>query len=373
MTSQAEIRSLTSLVETASTARVLNLARLHRRGSRVARKLPLFRHASLDRAIILKHRLRPHERDWFDNPPAVATKVMIPIDTDDLRVGAHSFLVGQRGVHAIYAQALGVDPDPEGDDPDRRVLTALNELPTLDPFLTREHLKRRGVFADDAYFEISEADVARMFTFVRNDIVPLVTLCFGATANTAAGQAQKLAQKILAADMDATMDPLRLTLKMDDGQFQESIFCWKGFLYYKWVLNDSMQSAIGVAGEIENAKVRGKATPEEATYIHGARTRLQAGIKQACRDVRSALDSYDAAFAALTERADPIAFRDFLLGAPELFFGVGDRLGAVQHITSFWRYRKRHDAPAMTAPELSDILRDFENGLGSNADRQSTW
>ena len=374
MSASAEVRSLRSLVATASTARVMNLARRHKLvGARHVAQRPLFTNAVLDRAILVKHRVRPHERDWFAEPPSVATKVLVPFDPADLQVGAHSFFVGQRGVSQLYAQMLGIRLDQQASNADLKVLGALDELPTLDPFLTREHLKRRGIQADDDYFEISAADVERMFEFVKQNIVPLVDLCFRGAGAAGGAQAQRLAQKILAADLDATMDPLRLTLKMNEEQFLEGIFCWKGFLYYKWVLNDCVRLAHEVAGEIETVRLRGKATPEEQAYIQGARERLQGGIRKACREVKLTLDRYDQAFEALTQRADPMAFREFLIAAPDMFFGVGDRLGAIQHITSFWRYRFRKDAAQLTAPELFDIFVDFESGLGLAGDRQDRW
>lgn len=356
-------------MKSASTARVLNLAR--RRPKRATEQRRLFRSPVLERAIIVKHRLRPHERDWFVSPPSVSTKLLIPIDPLDMQAGAHSLLMGQRNCREVLNQALGLQTEGE-DAYDYKVLTTLDELPTLDPFLTREHLKRREIYADDDYFEISDADVIRMLDFVKQNIVPLVTLCFGAAAG-GGGAAERLAQKILAADMDATMEPLRQTLKMDGAQFLESIFCWKGFLYYKWVLAESVRSATAVAAEVETVKARGKATAEEQQYIRTARARLQESVKKTCREVKSSLDRYDEAFAALTQRADPIAFRDFLLAAPDMFFRVGDRLGAIQHIVSFWRYRFRDGAAVLTAPELYDILLDFEQSLGSNSDRQSSW
>ncbi len=374
MSASAEVRSLRAMVSTASTARVMNLARRHGgAGPRHTPKRALFANTVLDRAILVKHRVRPHERDAFVSPPSVATKVLIPIDPADLQVGAHSFFVGQRGVGQVYAELLGVALGDQEHNGDLKVLAALDELPTLDPFLTREHLKRRGIVADDDYFEISPSDVARMFQFVEQNIVPLVDLCFRGSGAASGAQAQRLAQKILAADLDATMDPLRLTLKMNEEQFLEGIFCWKGFLYYKWVLNDCVRLAHDVAGEIESVRLRGKATAEEQAYIQGARERLQTGIKKACREVKATLDRYDQAFEALTQRADPMAFREFLIAAPDMFFGVGDRLGAIQHITSFWRYRFRKDAAMITAPELLDIFVDFESGLGLAGERQDRW
>jgi hypothetical protein len=253
------------------------------------------------------------------------------------------------------------------------VLAALDDLPSLDPFLTREHLKRRGFkqVADD-YFDISAPDVARMQEFVKSDIVPLVTLCFGQSAD--ARQADRLAQKILGAELDATMEPLRLTLKMSADEFVEGIFCWKGFLYYKWVLAGVLQGAQGMTRALNDVRVVGKATPDENAYIEAARGRIRAGVKDACREVRAALVTYDQAFESLTARADPVAFRDFLLAAPKMFFDVGEKLGAVQHITSFWTYRfGAGGAAGMAAPELFDVFTDFENSLGGAAPTENAW
>ncbi len=364
MASAKEIRSLASLVETASTARVLNLAR---RGpaSRAATPVDktLFRTAVLDRAIVLKHRVRPHERDWFLEPKTVATKLLIPVDPLDLNCGAHSFMFGQKGCDEVLTKVLGIDRNPDDGARDRGVLQAFDDLPSLDPFLTREHLKRRGFMVADDYFDISAPDVVRMQAFVQGDIVPLVTLCFGESAG--AGQTQKLAQKILGAELDASMEPLRLTLKMSEAEFVEGVFCWKGFLYYKWVLADVLRGAQEMTQALNAVKPLGKATPDEASYIAAARGRIRAGVKEACREVRAALVTYDEAFESLTGKSDPVAFRDFLLAAPRMFFEVGEKLGAVQHITSFWKFRFGAGGAGMPAPELFDVFTDFESSLGA--------
>lgn len=370
--SAKEIRSLVALVESASTARVLNLARRDpATRAATAPENTLFRSPVLDRAIVLKHRVRMHERDWFIEPRSVVTKLLIPIDPLDLTIGAHALLVGQTGLDQVLTETLGVDKDPESGDRDRQLLAALNDLPSLDPFLTREHLKRRGFTVADDYFDISTADAARMLDFVRADIVPLITLCFGGGGDSPA--ADKLAQKILGAELDATMEPLRLTLKMSGPEFVEGIFCWKGFLYYKWLLSDVLRSASEMTRELEGVRMIGKATLEEKTYIVGARERIRSGVKAACRDVRASLLTYDEAFEGLTRRADPTAFRDFLLAAPRMFFDVGEKLGAVQHITSFWRYRFPDPHQGVPAPELFDIFTDFEGSLGAAPSTDQSW
>ena len=85
------------------------------------------------------------------------------------------------------------------------------------------------------------------------------------------------------------------------------------------------------------------------------------------------LKVYDHAFEGLTQRSDPVAFRDFLLAAPDMFFKIGERLGAVQHVTSFWAYRVPTPRLTLTADELAELLQDFEQSLGLQAKKQLAW
>ena len=50
--------------------------------------------------------------------------------------------------------------------------------------------------------------------------------------------------------------------------------------------------------------------------------------------------------------------------APTLFYELGERLAAVQHIVSFWRYRFPSQVrSSISADELVDLLADFEFSL----------
>jgi hypothetical protein len=76
------------------------------------------------------------------------------------------------------------------------------------------------------------------------------------------------------------------------------------------------------------------------------------------------LKIYDDAYADLTRNGHPQAFREFLLKAPLLFNELGERLGAIQHIISFWKFRFPQGARTrIEGEELSDILLDFEFSL----------
>jgi hypothetical protein len=358
------VRSLEHLETSASTARVLNLRAVHKRkaGDAEYQSRPLFRSPALNTSIIVKHRLRGNEIDQFPNPRRTATKILVPIEANDLRLGARYVFVGQRRFEQSLSEAFGIEIG--GDSPDLRTLSVLDETPTLDPFLLREQLRRNGLEPARCYFELSQADTRRMFDFAQREIEPLVRMSIGA-GDAAYNHSVKLARKILANSADAELDPLRRTMQLDIQQFQEGVFCWKAFLYYKWQLADLLPRVSPVLQEIETVRPRGPQTDETKLYLKEARETLRKALIGACRAVKTTLEIYDTAYSALTQNSDPTSFRDFLLKAPSMFNDLGERLGGIEHIVSFWRFRfPAGKTPLITPEELTDLFMDFESSLG---------
>jgi hypothetical protein len=358
------VRSLEHLESSASTARVLNLRAVARAKSRdpdYAAK-PLFKNAALNSSIIVKHRLRGNEMDQFAGVRATATKILVPIEANDLRLGARYVFIGQRRFEQSLYEAFGIEIG--ADSPDLRTLAILDETPTLDPFLLREQLRRHGLEPARCYFDLSVADTRRMFDFAQHEIEPLVRMSVGNGASAIA-HAIKLTRKILANSADAELEPLRRTMQLDVQQFQEGVFCWKAFLYYKWQLADLLPRVAPVLKQIETIRPRGPQGDDIKVYLMGARETLRKALVGACRSVKTTLEIYDHAYGALTQNSDPTAFREFLLKAPEMFNELGEKLGAIEHIVSFWRFRFPGDKlPVISADELADLFMDFEGSLG---------
>ena len=358
------VRSLEHLQTSASTARVLNLRTVGRtKGGDpeyVAR--PLFKNPSLNTSIIVKHRLRGNELDQFPGPRSSATKILIPIQSNDLRLGARYVFIGQRRFEQSLYEASGIEIG--GDSQDLRTLAILDETPTLDPFLLREQLRRHGLEPARCYFDLSQADTKRMFDFAQSEIEPLVRMSVGNSA-TAIPYAVKLTRKILANSADADLEPLRRTMQLETQQFQEGVFCWKAFLYYKWQLADLLPKVSPVLQEIETIRPRGPQGGETKQYLKTARETLRKALIGACRSVKTTLEIYDVAYSNLTQNSDPTAFRDFLLQAPGMFNELGERLGGIEHILSFWRFRfPGGKMPVITPDELTDMFMDFEGSIG---------
>jgi hypothetical protein len=358
------VRNLAQLEETASTARVLNLLRVYkRRGSDPAwAARPFFKNPVLNKALILKHRLRRNESELFFDTRRTATKLIIPIDGEDLKLGGRYLFVGQINYDTMLADYLG--DSWLADRSDRELLTLIDRLPSLDPFLLREQIRRHGRDPARCYFEISDADMAKMVGFVEREVQKLIDLCYAGSGGATSEQSvSRLVKKILSSTVDAETEPLRVTLRLEKPEYQEGVFSWKGFLYYKWTLREAMPNVTKVADSIRAVKPRGQVDLELIAYLEKSRTLLHAAILSTLEEADKTLRYYDAAFQSLLD-GKPQAFRDFLLDAPSMFCELGERLGAVMHIVSFWNYRfPSGRLPIVTGPELVDIISDFEDSL----------
>ena len=356
------IRSLIALEQSASTARVLNLVSTHRNlaGDPTLEAHPFFQNRLLNHGLVIKHRVRPHEREMFHKPVATVTKILAPIDGGDLRFGARFLMMGQKDFDAAAEAMFGGLLKP--GQPDRQVLDLIDELPALDPFLLREHLRRHGFEPARGYFAITDADIQRMYEFVRDEVMALATLSSGAVAGSLT--ASKLVDKLLSNSPEDSFGPLRDGLRLNEKDYQDGVFCWRGFLYYKWVLAELTPQLGQVMGELTAVHPRGPQTSDTSRYLPEARTRLQTTVSQTVAGVNEMLAVYDKAYRSLTEDSQPTGFRDFLLAAPKMFMSLGEQTGAVQHIVSFWRYRFPPKRPSPISPEeLMDIFMDFEDSL----------
>lgn len=363
------MRSLRALERTASTSRVLNLLAIEAesRLSPEYAQAPLFRNRTLNTAIVLKHRLRNDDLYLFDEGRATATKIIIPFDRTDLGLGGQSVFVGQRGWADLVAEACNASGDLSRD---LATLRLIDLLPSLDPFLLREHLRQHGVQVANCYFALSLADYDNMQGFVTKEIARLIELAYRGVGRSVGGlgvgraPAARLVEALLSTDVDERLEPLRETLVMEGESFKEGVFSWKGFLYYKWMLSKLWPELSAVSQEIGRLVVTGNKDAETAKFIDDSRRRLQGGVIVERSAIMRTLKVYDDAFEDLIENGRPNAFRDFLLRAPEMFLSLGERVGVVSHISSYWRYRfPLGEPPAADVEEAVDILMDFEAGL----------
>ncbi|HRP10464.1 MAG TPA: hypothetical protein PLK37_05470 [Terricaulis sp.] len=350
--------------ESGSTARVLNLALAFERfgDTEEFTSKPLFRNKRLNRALILKHSVRPHERELFTRPITSATKVILPYSVKELELGGVSFLIGERRFERIVRDTVEGYDNETDLQADVELLKVLGALPSFDPFLMRERLRTMGIDPARCYFDLAEADIARMRQFVSREISQLISLAFATGGREAGDLSHRMAEKLMTDETAKSLDPLRQTLRLSGEEYIEGVFAWKGFLYYKWLINDFRPELETFRPHFASLRISGS-TSEERRDLAETRKQILEQMMKALARVDELLLEYGAAFAALAD-GKPLAFRDFLLRAPSLFIPIGEAVGVIKHIDSFWRFRfPGGSSPMMDADEAIEVLHDFETTL----------
>ncbi len=368
LASDRSVRLLETL-GTASTSRVLNLrqiARANRDNPEYAAK-PLFLSPIINNAFILKQRMRPDEAYLFGSVRAMVTKIISPFDPSDLRAGGHSILVDQRG----FLESIRTFGNYYGDalDRDLKVLQLLNALPSLDPFLLREHLCNHKIDVASCYFAISDSDQQRMTEFVTAELARLTKLLGGDESESS----KRMVAAMLSSDVAEELAPLRETLDLTGEDFRQGVFSWRGFLYYKWSMARFWPDVMGVLRQIKEIQPQEAVSRQVRDELSEARNAIIMLVRDNGKDVSRILSVYDMSFSDLVAQQAPKAFRDFLLSAPRTFLEMGEKMGAISHIVSFWHYRFAAGKPANTnAEELGTIFQDFTSGFGERIKGESS-
>jgi len=249
--------------------------------------------------------------------------------------------------------------------PDVAILKLLDSIPSLDPFMVRELLGRSGFRPATSYLKISQKDIALMLSFAKEEIEHLVRMAFGTNVE---GASMRLATRILSNEMDEDLLPLRDTLRLTESEFADGIFSWRGFLYYKWRNIELKEELSKVMSGIVQFIPRGKMDPTAKSFIDTIKPKLGRKIMTADLEVSRILRIYENAYRSLVTGVNPIPFRNFLIDGPKLFFTLGENIGILSHISTFWNFRMRQATEAsrpVTVDEYIDMLCDFDDGLST--------
>jgi hypothetical protein len=362
LNSVAGVESLRSITARSSSARVLDLHSLAIDAAQdpdhAAR--PMFTHPVLNRTIIVKHHPRPGEFEFESERGAIVTKVIFPFDPKDLDLGGQFVLVDDPDLLSQLERHL--DYREANLDRDYLVLMLLDRLPTLDPFLLHEALSANRIEVAPCYFRLSPMDKREMLEFVAHQVETLISLCFGG-ANASVAQTKRLSELILAEGDSPELDPLRLAMRMEPPEFAQAMFCWKAVLYYRWrsrLLRPEVKLTRKAIARIETARFDLDAN----RYVRASIARLETLISDCERRIAEMFRIYDEVFDALTEQRSSEPFRHFLVDGPRMFASLGERMGRLEQLISYWAHQFPSNRLSQMSPEaVFDGLRMLLSAL----------
>jgi hypothetical protein len=362
LTTVSGVQSLRSITARSSSARVLDLhsLALDAGDDPDHRERPMFAHPVLNRTIIVKHHPRAGEFEGATERGAIVTKVIFPFDPTDLDLGGQFLLVDDPDLVEQLARHLDWrDVDMTRD---LMMLRLLDRLPTLDPFLLHEAAVANKIDISPCYFRLSVTDKTEMRDFVAHQVETLIGLCFGGMT-VSDSQAKRLSELILAEGDSPELAPLRMAMRMESAEFAQAMFCWKAVLYYRW--RSRMLSAdVKATRRSINAVEVSRFDPDSARFVRAAIGQLETLISGCERRIAEMFRIYDEVFEALTAQRTPEPFRRFLIDGPRLFARLGERMGRLEQLTSYWSHQFPGLRTRQLRPEaIYDGLRNLLSAL----------
>jgi hypothetical protein len=358
---------LKNLMRGGASPRVLDLYGLHKRFPTLHETPhPLFRHRGLNRCFLIKHNLRRGERAIVRSGRNIVTKLVLPIDPRDPSAGAFWTFLEAPNLYKWMEEALGRDKALEDDEfeADVRTLQKLRSAPAFDPFLLEALFPDRKL--DPRYFTLAKADETEFRKFAARHMGDISRKALGQGGT--GKKPERLAAILFGKASPAAKEDLRAALRMNPDDFQTGVYGWKGLLYYLWRMNaitDQLARFLRDLARLEQDDARAPFRPLSSPI-----SRVRRSVRLRWEDLKAGQENYLRVVSAFLDEGDPIAMRMLLIKAPSLFARLGDDVGALTHLTTYWEFWRqrstegiiRHEAATTLLPDLAgDIARDQDD------------
>jgi hypothetical protein len=287
--------------------------------------------------------VRENERYLLSRYKPVTTKIILPIDPDDLSLGGASFMLSERMAGRILEDKLGLKRKSE--EPrvvrDLKLLEILDSLATLDPFIVRERFAVDGYKLPEAFSAFQLQGDGQLNHYMKAQLLPLVRLALGGARNVAADEQaiERLAEEMFTIGHGDKVDLLRQALKISSDQWPAALYTWKAALFYEYRVRNFEPRFRRFMESVQKVKIYGFSIQAPAEIVLPMRFEL---ISRAIR-TKSKLDNLLATFNQAYRKdligdGTPEAFRDYLISLQDKLYDFGVVNGVLEQIVGYWEY-----------------------------------
>ena len=334
------------------------------RGQRVkaAGGAMLFETAPLNRTILIKHTLREREREEQITEQRTATKIIFPIDADDLSVGGFALFIEEKGFERHLAEYLGDARGAQGLPRDIQRLGLLADASMFDPYLVRERFRMNGLAADDAWFELDPKREQEVLNHIFDHIRQMF---YGATGDDALARkfADGFCYKVFSNDFVEYAERLNAFFGLDSEHMLEALFAWKALLYQRLVFSELQDRLAGELKLVLEAPLPFNTSKAEGEFMRAVQQRLRDTVRTRYGAARLALANYNTAYNDFSVRKRPAAFIRFLRVSSELTYEVGENIALLLHYGGLLTFRIKHERALRSVNTAMELHQDLATAL----------
>lgn len=298
-----------------------------------------FRTPPLNGVVLIKDAVPEDQRKGPRCPP-VGTKLYFPFNELDIYEGGRTIFLHdprlQITITENFAQKASLSK--EALDEDLHVLAALDELPSLDPFLMKDAFQRAQIAVNEAYFDISPELWKEIETFILQRIEPLARAAFP-DALASDEKARRLVETIWEATDAAALAPLIEAFRLPQDKALEIFAAWKGINFYSFQYARALPKLVDLAKWLKSIVIAVGALPnDERAKLIALMEQVKDQLRREWQAVEAILrehnDGYDQMF---QPASDSTRFLGLLRTSAKSYWALGSGLGKVSQAVYCWK------------------------------------
>ena len=319
----------------------------------------LFECSPLNRTILVKHTLAKQEREDIVTRQHTVTKIIFPIDLNNLASGGYAVFLEELGTRKKLIRFLQNARGFESFSDDMRKLTLLSRIPMFDPFLMRERFRMAGLAVDDACFSVDPRREERVMGVIHGHIEELFA---GVTDDVTLAMriADGFCYKVFSNEFAEYASRLNQFFGLEDRHMVEALFAWKAFLYQQMQFDEMQRQILDDLRLLFECPLPRSMRHDHLAFAEAARERLHKAVHTHFTHLNNTFAAYDKACVEFSVLSSPGKFIAFLNEAPKHAFDAGEHLAMLMHYAKLIRFRVGMEQGLSDARGALELYQDLD-------------
>ncbi len=339
--------------------RVFNCNELTRRIQAKTPDAPMFfRNKPMNTIVLIKDAVPPEDRRSTSAP--IGTKLYFPFNETNIYEGGRTIFLHDRMVEKSIIERFGEGAISQAAlNEDMRIMSVLNRLPSLDPFLMKDVFLREKIDINPAYFEVSQEAWNEIEQFMLQRFEPLISAAFPGGSATDE-KARRLIEKIWEAQDLNELNILIEAFRLPRDRALDIFSAWKGINFYSFQYQ-RVQPQMGdftqwiKDNEVPVVGPSAAESKEVLGTLAVVREQVRREWQKTEEILRNYEDSYDQMF-KLKLTSTP--FLTFLRNSDKTYWELGNSLGKANYAIYCWDVMsKRFANRKMPWAQLQEMTR----------------
>ena len=303
----------------------------------------------LNKAVIVKEPRAGKKIDIYNYEQPVGTKIFFPYDCDQIYKGGKSLFTDDRNFYVILREHAGFNTEdhPDATAADLALISVLQAIPSLDPFLVKDRLQIEGMTVNETYFDMPDDAWSCIRDHVAKKLSPIIGFVYDGVGDLDDDRADNLLRKLWNTKDVDSLKPIVETFRLPIEDASEIFTSWKGVMYFEYEYNRCLPIWKKYAAWLKNAKCEDPMDRKQAMMLDSVRGTVTKEFRNNWIGLKDIFNSYEEAYNLLfVKRKTPGPFIDFMKNSVSTYWALGAKICTISHCVSVWNILTSEQADA---------------------------